>query len=272
MTRRVAAAAASAAALVVCLGGCTAPAPTQTSLRGVSVVLIQYRSDIAPHRVQIEVVNDSRHAVSVASATLSGGYAPEPAWRDSSPARIGAGMTVDLPATLTRPLCTGAPVPRVRLRLADGTNRTVPTTDSHGTLAALRRSDCFAQRVAEVASVSFSGFRAAGSTAELVLSIARPRGSAEGLTISQVQSTPLLSPADGQDQWRLGRRFTSAGRVTLRAEPTRCDLHAIAEDKVGSVLPVSIRLADGTTGTINAVGSSTVRAAVLDWVVRACGH
>jgi hypothetical protein len=254
------------------LAGCSTPAPRAHSLPGVSVRVLQYRSDIAPRQVQLEVVNASEHDITVDAASLHGsGYSPALRWSDDDPARILAGTTVDLPAALTTASCDGPPVLSARLRLSDGTTRSVPAVDSHGTLAALHRQGCFAGTAARTASVAFGGFTPHGRTADLTITVRAGESVSEGLTVARVLPTTLLSPAAGATTWEVDRRFTGDGRIVLRAAPTRCDLHAIAEDKVGSVLPVQLRLADGTTGTVNATASAPLKNRILAWVVRACG-
>ncbi len=222
--------------------------------------------------MQLQVVNRSARAVVVDAASLTGGgYAPAPRWTDSTPAEIPAGATVDLPARLTRASCPGTMRPRVRLRLADGGGGPVPTTDSRGTLAALHHGDCFTERAGRAATVSFAGFRETERTAEVTLRLSPGPRAAEGITVEEVLPTTLLSPAGGAQEWPVGRRFPGAGRVVLRAVPTRCDLHAIAEDKVGTVLTARLRLSDGSAGTVNAVAPPPIRSRVQAWVVRACG-
>ena len=132
MTAPRRAAAAAVAALLACaLGGCSAPA-APTTLPGVSVRVLQYRSDIAPHQVQLEVVNGSDERIVVRSASLRGsGYAPALRWTDDDPAEIGAGVTVDLPARLTTAACGSTMRLSGLLRLADGTTRTVRAVDDH---------------------------------------------------------------------------------------------------------------------------------------------
>lgn len=268
--RRVAAAA-IALALVPALAGCTS-APPARSIAGVRLLVLQYRSDIATRHVQLEVVNGSKHRVVVRSAALAGsGYSPALRWSDGDPAAIDAGATVDLPAALTTASCGPAAALSARLRLSDGTTRTVPVEDSHGTLAALHRADCFGETVVEVATIAFSSFHASGRTARLGLAIRGGAHASTGMTVTRVLPTTLLSPQGGAESWSVDRRFTGDGVVTLTAVPTRCDLHAIAEDKVGSVLPVQVRLADGTGGTVDAVAPAALKNRILDWVVAACG-
>lgn len=267
------AAAAVAVVLVAALAGCTAPPPARRSVAGLHVLVLQYRSDIAVRHVQLEVVNGSKHRVVVDSAALVGsGWSPALRWADSDPAGIDAGATVDLPAALTTASCGAPAALSARVRLRDGTTRTVPVEDSHGTLAALHRADCFEETAARTASVSFDGFRPGARTAELDLAVQGGAEAASGLTITGVLPTTLLSPRGGAETWTVDRRFIGDGVVTLTAVPTRCDLHAIAEDKVGSVLPVQLRLADGSTGTVDAVAPAAVKNRILAWVVEACAR
>lgn len=274
--RRAATASVVAAAAAVALAGCSSPAaapPQPTALPGVSVRVVQYRSDIPLRHVQLEVVNDSAHRVVVAAASLRGsGWSPALRWSDDDAAEIGAGTTVDLPATLTRVSCAAASALSAELRLSDGTTRTVPAVDSHGTLARLHEQDCFAQDAASTAAFAFRGFRVEGRSAEILLDVRGGPDVARGLTVERVLPTTLLSPRSGDETWLLDRRVTASATVRLQAVPTRCDLHAVAEDKVGTVLPVLVRLADGRRGTIDAVAPKALKDRVLAWVVRACGN
>lgn len=278
MTARRAAAGAVVAAAA--LAGCSSPAatpsattPPATTLPGVTVQVVQYRSDIPQRQVQIEVVNGSAHAVDVASARLRGaGWSPSPRWSDGDAAEIRAGTTVDLPVALTTATCGAGHPLSARLRLTDGTTRTVPAVDVHGTLAGLHRQDCFAGTAARTATFTFRDFRPRGRTAEVELAVRGGPHVADGVTVVRVLPTTLLSPRGGGETWPVGRRITASGTVELQAVPTRCDLHAVAEDKIGTVLPVQLRLADGTTGTVDAIAPKALKDRILAWVVRACGN
>ena len=275
MSGRRRAATAAVAAAAIALAGCSSPAATTrpTSLPGVSIRVVQYRSDIPVRRVQLEVVNDSAHIVVVAAASLRGsGWSPALHWSDDDPAEVRAGTTVDLPAELTTASCDARPALSARLRLSDGTTRTVRAVDSHGTLARLHGQACFAQAAASTATLAFQGFRPRGRTAEVLLDVRGGPDVAQGLTVERVLPTTLLSPRSGDETWPVGRRLTTSGTVRLQAVPTRCDLHAVAEDKIGSVLTVQVRLADGRTGTVDAVAPKSVKDRILAWVVRACGN
>ena len=275
--RRRAATVSVVAVAAVALTGCSSPGaattPRPTALPGVSVRVVQYRSDIPLRHVQLEVVNGSGHGVVVTAASLSGsGWSPGLRWSGDDPAEVRAGTTVDLPAALTTASCAARSGLSAVLRLSDGTTRTVPAVDSHGTLARLHAQDCFGQTAARTATFAFEGFRPDGRTAEIALGVRGGPDVARGLTVERVLPTTLLSPRSGDETWPVGRRLTASGTVTLRTVPTRCDLHAVAEDKVGTVLPVQVRLADGRRGTVDAVAPKALKDRILAWVVRACGN
>lgn len=268
--------AALAAAASLVLAACVPVAAPPPSVRGVAVRLLQYRSDIAPHRVQLEVVNGSPSSLVVTRARLVGSrYRAAPSWSDRTPAEIPAGATVDLPAAVGTATCGSTPRPRAELTLAaEGRTATVvvPVADSHATLAALHDGDCFAQRAARVARIVFRSIAPAGGrTAAITLDVRPGRDAATGLEIVRVLPTTLLSPTRSRTEWDLGRRTgTGRGTIVLEAVPTRCDLHAIAEDKLGSVLPALLRLSDGSSGLVQVVAPPDVKNAVTRWVSDTC--
>lgn len=263
-----------AAGVVAALGGCAAPA--EPPLTSVTVRLLQYRSDIGPHRLQLQVVNGSPSALVVRRARLvASGYRTAPVWRDPVAAEIPAGATVDLPAALGTADCSGSSRPRAELTLSrNGTTSTVtvPTVDSHGTLATLHRGDCFAERAARIAGFAFTALTpGSGRTASLTLEVRPGPDAAQGLSVLRVLPTTLLSPAGRRTEWAVGHVVgADHGPIALAAVPTRCDLHAIAEDKLGSVLPVVVRLPDGSSGLVQVVAPPPVKNEVLRWVSDTC--
>jgi hypothetical protein len=264
-----------AAGTVAALTGCAAPAEPQASLPSVSVRLLQYRSDIGPHRLQLQVVNGSSSPIVVRRARLlTSGYRTAPAWRDPVAAEIPAGATVDLPAQLGRAACDRVGTPRAELtveRKGTTTSVAVPTTDSHGTLARLHRGDCFAERAGRIATLAFTALTPGDGAASLTLEVRPGPDAAQGLQVLRVLPTTLLSPTRQRNDWAVGRRIgVDHDPIVLPAIPTRCDLHAIAEDKLGSVLPVMVRLPDGSSGLVQVVAPPTVKDDVLRWVSDTC--
>jgi hypothetical protein len=58
--------------------------------------------------------------------------------------------------------------------------------------------------------------------------------------------------------------------VPITVRPARCDAHAVAEDKVGTLIPLTLNAA-GQSGVVKVPASATLRAAIYAFVARACG-
>jgi hypothetical protein len=63
--------------------------------------------------------------------------------------------------------------------------------------------------------------------------------------------------------------------LTLSLVPSRCDPHAVAEDKLGTVFPLEVSVTaeagDVRIGVLSVTASDDVRAALYDFVDRSCG-
>ncbi len=53
--------------------------------------------------------------------------------------------------------------------------------------------------------------------------------------------------------------------------PTRCDAHALAEDKVGTLVPLEVAVDDGPAGRLLLPVTPDVAADLVGWVARRCG-
>ena len=92
--------------------------------------------------------------------------------------------------------------------------------------------------------------------------------------IDRVLGTTLLTAEDGTD-WPLGARGRDRRRadqtISLAVRPARCDAHAIADDKRGTILPFEITTSDGRTGRIDRSSGDTLKAELYDYVTERCG-
>jgi hypothetical protein len=59
--------------------------------------------------------------------------------------------------------------------------------------------------------------------------------------------------------------------VRLGIRAARCDPHAVAEDKVGTLLPLRVRVA-GREGVLKIDAGSRLRGQIYDFVTKACGR
>ena len=59
--------------------------------------------------------------------------------------------------------------------------------------------------------------------------------------------------------------------ISLEVRPARCDAHAIADDKRGTILPFEIRTSDGRAGRLDRSSGDTLKAELYQYYGERCG-
>ncbi len=178
------------------------------------------------------------------------------------------------------------PAAVVEVRLASAGATGIPVTaaavDPFGVLARNNAELCVAQAAAAVADIRLSPdleLAPGGRTAvvRLLVTPRNPSGGAAGadgtLTINSVGGTTLLEEDPGVP-WPSGVRVDATGpgrELRLGIRPARCDAHAVADDKVGTLLPVRVTVA-GRDGELKIDAGAQLRGRIYDFVTSACGH
>ncbi len=277
--RRLVALAAVGSALA--LGGCAPGAPV-VEPEGVSVVLYQTRSDVAAGLLEIQVVNDGTEPLLVTRATYRGPeFADALVWHGEG-STVHAGHRLDLAVTLGDIACANgsAVPPAVELTIQrDGREQTLTRTpsDPFGQVERLQEEGCFAASLAELGELRIVRLELpaeAQDPARLVFAV-EPAGDG-GYTVTGARSTTLVSPAVdgvGRDEAPLRWQITAdADSWALELVPTRCDPHAVLEDKQGTLIPLTVRRDDGTEGRLVVAAPAPIRTQIIDYVARACGY
>ncbi len=282
-----------ALALALGLAACTGPRPVGSAsaapspipsdvLAGISVEVRQARSDWALRVVQLRVTNAGPADVTVTRARLT---TPDDAGVATSDRErpVRAGVDRDVSVTLGEPVCAeprSGPA-RAELDLVDGAGRrstlAVRPDDPQGHLARIHSEDCAAAAVAAGATLSLADElrpRDVDGTlgAEVVLRVV-PVPGGPTVQITQVDGTVLLAPAGGATSWPVdvGTADGAAREVPLALVPSRCDPHAVAEDKRGTFFGVHAEV-DGIAQPVFYVASSdALRGALHELVGRSCG-
>lgn len=221
------------------------------------------------------------------------------------------GQTKSLPAPLPAPECAspatspataqgvpgagpggdpGSAVVSVRLAAGGGTEpaqaaATVPAADPFGVLARNNSEMCLTREATAVATIGLAPeleVAADGRTAVVRLLVApragggRPAsgGAVTGeLVIDKVEETTLLAEAP-EAPWPHSLTVRAGGppvELRLGIRPARCDPHAVAEDKVGTLLPLRVKVA-GRDGVLKIAAGDTLRNRIYDFVTTECGR
>ncbi|GAA2236901.1 hypothetical protein N1031_11145 [Herbiconiux moechotypicola] len=270
------------------------PAPSPSIADGVGLEILQSRTDYAVRGLQLSISNPGDEAFSVESARFESPQFDAPViWTPGAngPVEVPAGLTRHLPVSLAGAVC---PAPAgmsadatltVTVIDASGARREVSgaPADPFGVLPRIAAEDCFGDDVAAVASLAIESVSIEGSGADAVARITigiDPREGAGELTIDEVRFTILLAPdgvsatGEASQDWPVGLAVVGGdqpGTIVLNAVPARCDPHAVAEDKRGTVLPVGITLASGAEGTIYLDPGVEARETLYDFIAERCG-
>ena len=279
-------------------GGTASPASATASATPipagpVTAEISQFRDNYSKQIIEIQLTNTTGHALTVLGAELTSPLFAAPIiWS----ARTGGielppGQPKSLPAPLPAPDCGSPAGPgatsgaagdaRVSLRLATPEGAVpvpamAPATDPFGVLARNNSELCLAREASAVATIALDPeleVAADGQTAVVRL-LLQPRAAGAGeLVIDRIEETTLLAEAS-QAPWPRSVTVRAGGapaQVRLGIRPSRCDPHAVAEDKVGTLLPLQVRVA-GREGIVKIDAGSQLRARIYDFVTKACGR
>ena len=282
MKRRLLAVGLVIAAAMAGLTGCV---PSAAELPdGVSVVVYQPRTEIQSGRFAIQVTNASDAPVTVLRAELNSPDYSAPIVWERHDARLSPGVAIDLRVDPVPPSCgdpNDEPM-RVALdfRLADGRegHAVVDAADPFEQFPRIPDALCLGILLDEVAEVSTVRLESDGqprSPGRLVLAVS-PTGGDGSATWDAIQSTILVSLLgdDGQPVKELPVALELTGdsgatELSFPIVPDRCDSHAIAEDKVGTLFAIAVTVGD-RSGTFRLPSTDEFRAQVYAFVQAYC--
>ena len=269
--------------------------PTAEASAGpVTAEINQLRDNYSQQIIAIQLTNTTSGPVTVHGASVASPlFAGTIEW-PGTPGRIvlPPGLTKILPAQLPAAECglqTGpvAEGPALALRLAVGPGpesaATLRATDPYGVLSRNNAEMCLAQAAAAVAGIRLEPeleVSADGQSAVMRLTIV-PRstpgavnpGSTGSLTINRIDRTTLLeedpsAPWPRSDSVNAG---DASQQLRLGIRPARCAPHALADDKVGTLLPLRVS-AGGREGILKVDAGAPLRGRIHEFITAACGR
>ncbi len=265
------------------LAGCATPSPVVLPA-GVTVTAYQGRFDRAERQLELKVANGSDAVLTVTGASFDSTRFMAPAQWDRSQ-DIPVGSARDLRVQLGEPQCDPS-IERdevvLHFTLADGTTGTARLSiDDTSAIDAIHAEDCLIEATAAVATL-VPGARlewtpGAHLPASLEI-IVSPTGAPGSIRISETRATVLLSLVDdsgavvfSQPEDVLVDAGTPPAVIMLRLVPARCDPHAVAEDKRGTIFPLHVLTSDGQTGDVVVAVGDAVRGELYAFYGDYCG-
>lgn len=281
----------AAAVAVTALQGCS---PDAEGAAPLTAELNQFRDNYGSQIIEIQVSNTSSVSLTVFSADMSSSLFPAgTSWRAKPEGtEVPPGQTKSLPATLPAPSCgspgadadaapsAGAAPAQVKVSFRQGSTTSdvqMPAADPFGVLARNRSELCLAQDAGRIARINLAPeleVAADGRTAVVRLQVtprAAEAGTPRSLVIESIEGTTLLAEAPDAP-WPRGITVVaggSPGEFRLRFRPARCDPHAVAEDKVGTLLPLRLDVG-GRRGVFKVPAGADLTGRIHAFVTAAC--
>lgn len=264
-------------AMVACAGSPAAPALPE----GLTVAIQQGRLDVVGDRLVVRFENTGDAPVTIEGFTVE---TPTlgPGLERTKPFELAADDAIAVRLDLPASDCDAEPGPvvvDVAYRTATGGGEGQLTADDpFDTVARVNAADCLGESVAEVAAILMPDrLRSTGAGADrrAFIDIAiEPEASGDAsMRIERVYGTTLLNAEDGID-WTLGTEVAAGDApftLSLPVRPARCDAHAIADDKRGTILPFEIETSDRRSGRLDVPAGDGLKAELYAYYGERCG-
>ncbi|UZX05232.1 hypothetical protein F8G81_00785 [Arthrobacter sp. CDRTa11] len=252
----------------------------------------QFRDNYSKRIIEIQLTNNTADPVTVMDAELDSAlFSSGISWHTPADGTVlPPKQPKSLPAQLPEPKCTetiggtgkgssSADVrPTVRVSTRPDSHGSGPLTaeDPFGVLARNNSEMCLDKAVREIAAIQPSPeLTVSGDGATAVVHVLIVPGPAVGgqqmLTIDRIDGTTLIAE-DAAQPWPRSVQVSAGGppvELRLAIRPARCDPHAVAEDKIGTLLPFRVT-AGGRNGVLKIDTGDVLRHRIYEFVTAAC--
>ena len=258
------------------LGACGEADPVPAP-KGVRFQLEQTRQDLQGRTFSVQVVNGSREDLAVERLELESGRLPKPATYDG-PTTVFAGTAVNLTMTMPRARCGDGIDATVRITYSVGDGDVVTSTerpsDHFGSVERFMKRDCAEQAIGRIDVDDRLEVRGQGDDAVLGIGVTfTPPASGPAVHLVSVGGSTLLAPA-GADATTIERDLEPGGEpvhADLTFIPNRCDVHVVAEDRTGGILPLRVESKAFGTSPVYLRFTEPQKAQIFDYLAERCG-
>jgi hypothetical protein len=245
------------------------------------ISVTQGRADEIAGVLAVEIENRVRNEVIVTSVTLTSTIFTQPLTRPKAKTKIAPGTRVAIRIPVVNLDCQNRQrTGQAQIAYTVGSKNFVDSfrvRDPDGYFMRIQQTGCFAAKVASVATFTLDQelrIRQVGDelVAQATIDVDYID---EGIELLNLRGTTLLAHADATTLKRREFRIiegTRPGQIELTLVPNRCDPHAIAEDKRGTIFPLELFLeSDQQKGIVLVRADSALRQAFYEYVLKACG-
>ena len=258
--------------LGACGGDDTVPAP-----RGVKFQLEQTRQDLQGRKFSVQVVNKSRHDLAVDHLEVESGRLPKPATYDG-PTTVFAGTAVNLTMTMPRARCGNGTDATVNITYTVDDGKTVTSrarpSDHFGSVERFMKRDCAEHAVGRIAVDDKLVVNGTGDDATLDIGVTfTPPTSGTAVRLVSVGGSTLLAPASAEAT-AIDKTLKPGGppvRASLTFIPNRCDVHVVAEDRTGGILPLRVESKEFGSSPVYLRFAEPQKAQIFDYLAERCG-
>jgi hypothetical protein len=251
---------------------------------GLRVEVRQGRFDVPDGVLVVSFANDGDESVTVTRTEVRS-PALERGMERTRPFDLGPGDRLDVRMPLTPSVCDARPETVVAVELrggAHGDGAAVPAllvpSDPYDTMTRIADRDCLAQSAAAAAAIVLPErlrVSGAGTDARAVIDVrVEPAASGDAsIEIERVLGTTLIGSESG-GAWPVGLEVAAGdapATIELPVRPARCDAHAIADDKRGTILPFELATSDGRAGALEFASGDALKADLYAYYAERCG-
>jgi hypothetical protein len=264
------------------LVGCSVSSGPQTALpAGVSVSLLQNRSDYPIRHLEVQVHNTTKSTVTLHSGDFSSAFFAKSVAMHHLPYDLEPGDEVAFPVDLPAAACDSPkPVPHVTMSFTDktGTGKaTVTPKVLYNTLNEIHSHDCaqttFEKIVAITPGDAVTWTRdASGALISHLDFTFAPTGAAGTVTLNSIDNTTLLDMSLDATYPLVFTGSSAPQKLVLTATPSRCETHALGEDKIGTVVPFHVKTPAYSNGYFGLVLSDKLKFEYYHYFALACGY
>jgi hypothetical protein len=257
------------------LAGCgddTVPAP-----HGVRFQLEQTRQDLQGRKFSVQVVNGGTKPITVEHVAVESDRLPKAATYDG-PTLVSDGTTVNLTMAMPRASCGNGTGAHVRITYEVGDGDTVTSverpSDHFGSVGRFMKRDCAEKAIGRITIDDRLTVKGSGDHATLGIGVTfTPPKSGDPVHLVSVGGSTLLAPADAKAT-TIDRELHPGGEpvhADLTFIPNRCDVHVVAEDRTGGILPLRVESKAFGTSPVYLRFAEKQKAQIFDYLAERCG-